>query len=204
LDEDQIVLLYSQINRGIQQYYRPAYNFSRVQRLQYILKFSLAKTLAGKHKGKIANVISGPEKDIKVTVIRNNGRINEVKFYLNHDWTGKRDAFTKSAEVDIVRMNVRLRTRSKLGLPCCICGDEDNVQMHHVRHIRKMTEKQAKGFTRVMMALNRKQIPVCYRCHKQIHAGSYDGMSLKDLAYDPRKRFPTREVAKVSENEPTP
>jgi group II intron reverse transcriptase/maturase len=204
LDDDQIILLYSQINRGIQQYYRPADNFNRVQRIQYILKFSLAKTLAGKHKGKITDVISGSEKDIKVTVTRSNGNSKEVKFYLNHDWTGKREAFTESAKVDIVRMNVRLRTSSKLGWPCCICGDEDNVQMHHVRHIRKMTEKQAKGFTRVMMALNRKQIPVCYRCHMQIHAGSYDGMSLKDLAYDPRKKYPSREVTKVSENEPTP
>jgi hypothetical protein len=170
----------------MQQYYRPADNFPRVQRIQYILKYSLAKTLAGKHKGKIANFMSGIEKDIKVEVNRKNGSRREVKFYLNHDWTGQRDAFSKSPKVDIVRMNVRLRTRSKLGLPCVICGDEENIQMHHVRHIRKMSEKQARGFTRVMMALNRKQLPVCERCHKQIHKGSYDGISLKELAYDPR------------------
>ena len=34
--------------------------------------------------------------------------------------------------------------------------------------------------------LNRKQIPVCKRCHRLIHSGAYDKMSLKDLAYDPR------------------
>lgn len=185
LDEDQIVLLYSSINRGIQQFYRPADNWARVQRLQYILKFSLAKTLAGKRKGKTSGTISGPQGDIKVRVVRN-GREKEIVFYQNHDWAARRDAFTESATVDLVRMNVRMRTRSKLGLPCCICGDEQDVQMHHVRHIRKI-DQRAKGFTRVMSILNRKQIPVCGRCHRLIHAGHYDGMSLKDFVYDPRK-----------------
>jgi len=197
LDDDQIVLLYSSINRGIQQYYRPADNWARVQRIQHILKYSLAKTLAAKHKGKVTDVIQGSERDIKVAV-RRNGKEKEVQFYLNHDWKVKRDAFTKGEKTDLVRMNVRLRTRSKLGFPCCICGDEEEIQMHHVRHLRKMTERQAKGFTRVMSALNRKQIPVCTRCHREIHAGNYDGISLKDFAYDPRKRVV--EMGKASIN----
>jgi predicted HNH restriction endonuclease len=84
-------------------------------------------------------------------------------------------------------MNVRLRTRSKLGLPCVVCGDPNRVQMHHVRHIRKFEDGAPRGFTRVMAALNRKQVPVCKACHERIHRGEYDGLSLKDLAYDLRK-----------------
>ncbi|HJT56189.1 MAG TPA: group II intron reverse transcriptase/maturase, partial [Ktedonobacteraceae bacterium] len=190
LDEDQIVNLYSSINRGIQLYYRPTDNWARVQKVQYILKFSLAKTLAGKRKSKISRVISG-NGDIKIRTMRK-GKEKEIVFYQNHDWTSKRDGFTGTAKVDIVRMNIRMRTRSKLGLPCCICGDSERVQMHHVRHVRKMSEKRARGFTRVMSALNRKQIPVCQRCHRLIHAGQYDGMSLRDLAYDPRTATPGR------------
>ncbi len=189
LDEDQIILLYSSINRGIQQYYRPADNYARVQRVQYILKFSLAKTLAGKHKSKITDVIKG--QDIKIWVKRGK-KAREVTFWQNHDWKTNRDAFTQSEKVDLVRMNVRLRTRSKLDWPCCICGDSDKVQMHHVRHIRKMTDRQARGFTRVLIMLNRKQISVCTRCHKLIHAGEYDGLSLKDLTYDPRRLTPQK------------
>jgi hypothetical protein len=84
-------------------------------------------------------------------------------------------------------MNVRLRTRSKLGLPCVVCGNPNKVQMHHVRHIRKMDDREPKGFTRVMAALNRKQVPVCKACHERIHRGEYDNLSLKELAYDLRK-----------------
>jgi len=195
LDEDQIVMLYSSINRGIQQYYRPVDNWARVQRVQYILKYSLAKTLAGKRKSRIAKVINGGE--IKIRTWRK-GKEKEIAFYQNHDWTSRRDGFANSAKVDIVQMNLRMRTRSKLGLPCCICGDEERVQMHHVRHIRKMDQRYEKGFIKVMIALNRKQIPVCARCHKLIHDGQYDGMSLKDLAYDPRRR--STKVQPVAQN----
>lgn len=185
LDEDQIVSLYSSINRGIQQYYRPADNFALLARVQYILKYSCAKTLALKKKVPITRIMKG--RDIGVQVTNKNGRVRNVFFFRNTDWTGKRDAFKNSPDVDIVQMQVRLRTRSKLGLPCVVCGNPSKVQMHHVRHIRKMDGAAPKGFTRVMQALNRKQVPVCKTCHTKIHRGEYDGLSLKDLAYDLRK-----------------
>jgi len=184
LDEEQIVNLYSSVNRGLQQYYRPADNWAELHRVQYILKYSLAKTLAAKRKVAITKVIKG--KDISVQVTRK-GQPKTITFYRNTDWTVNRGAFTESPDVDLVRMNVRLRTRSKLGLPCCICNAEINVEMHHVRHIRKMTEKQAQGFTRVLAMLNRKQVPVCQACHEKIHKGLYDRLSIRDLAYDPRR-----------------
>ena len=185
LDEAQIVSLYSSINRGIQQFYRPADNWGELWRIHYILRYSLAKTLALKRKKLITEVMK--QRDISVSVKRRDGTTKTVTFYRNTDWTVKREAFTDSPEIDLVRMNVRLRTRSKLGWPCCICGNEQRVEMHHVRHIRKMDGKGPQGFTRVLAILNRKQIPVCSACHKKIHRGEYDGLSLKEFAYDPRK-----------------
>jgi group II intron reverse transcriptase/maturase len=183
LDEDQLIRLYSSINRGIQEYYRPCDNWSRVQRIQYILKYSLAKTLAAKRKGKISEVIDG--KEIKTEIVREEQK-RIIWFYQNHDWTTRRNAFSTSRTADLVTMQIRLRTRSKLGLPCIVCGDTTDIEMHHVRHLKRMTDKQAKGFKKVMIAMNRKQIPVCKRCHKAIHNRQYDGLSLRDLAYDIR------------------
>jgi nicotine oxidoreductase len=185
LDEDQIVSLYSSINGGIQQYYRPADNFGQLTRVQYILKYSLAKTLATKKKTSITRVMRG--RDISVQVRTEKGQVRNIAFFRNTDWAVKRDAFKDSPEVDLVTMNVRLRTRSKLGLPCVVCGNPNGVQMHHVRHIRKMDGREPKGFTRVMAALNRKQVPVCKACHGRIHGREYDSLSLKELAYDLRK-----------------
>ncbi|MGZ3644908.1 MAG: reverse transcriptase domain-containing protein [Ktedonobacteraceae bacterium] len=201
LDEDQIISLYSSINRGIQQFYRPADNWPQLQRVQYILKYSLAKTLALKVRVSITRVMKA--RDIGVRVTNKNGQVRNVAFFRNTDWTVKRDAFKDSPEIDLVRMNVRLRTRSKLGLPCVVCGDPNRVQMHHVRHIRKFEDGAPRGFTRVMAALNRKQVPVCKACHEMIHRGQYDGLSLKDLAYDLRKvrfLFDGPEVAPVAKS----
>jgi group II intron reverse transcriptase/maturase len=190
LDEDQIVLLYSSVNRGLQQYYRPTDNWAEMHRVQYILKFSLAKTLAAKRQQPITQVIQG--KDISIKVKRAKGQEKTITFYRNTDWSTRRGAFTDSPEVDLVRMNVRLRTRSKLGCPCVICGETQGIAMHHVRHVRKgLTSRNSKGFTRVMAILNRKQVPVCASCHNKIHRGEYDGLSLKDLVYDPRKLLPS-------------
>jgi group II intron reverse transcriptase/maturase len=184
LDEDQIINLYSSINRGLQNYYRPSDNWAKLSRIQYILKFSLAKTLAHKRQTSITRVIK--DKNIQVLITRKEQQ-KTIKFYQNSDWSIDRKAFTNSPTIDLVRMNERMRTRSKLGLPCCICLETIGVAMHHVRHIRKMTEKQTRGFTALLAKLNRKQIPVCQECHRKIHSGAYDGMKLSDLAYDPKK-----------------
>jgi len=208
LDEDQIISLYSSMNRGIQQFYRPADNWPELQRVQYILKYSLAKTLALKRKVSITRVMKA--RNIGVQVTNKNGQVRNVVFFRNTDWTVRRDAFKDSPDIDLVRMNARLRTRSKLGLPCVVCGDPNRVQMHHVRHIRKFEDGAPRGFTRVMAALNRKQVPVCKACHERIHRGEYDGLSLKDLAYDLRKvRFlsdgpAVAPVAKSKDPDPTP
>lgn len=184
-DEDQVISMYSSINRGIQNFYRPADNWPELCRIQYILKYSLAKTLALKKKVPITRIMKS--RDIGVQITNRDGRTRNIVFFRNSDWTIKRDAFKNYPEIDLVRMQVRLRTRSKLGLPCVVCGDPNKVQMHHVRHIRKMDGNEPRGFTRVMMALNRKQVPVCKACHEKIHRGDYDGLGLKDLAYDLRK-----------------
>ncbi len=188
-DEDQIISQYSAVNRGLQQYYRPTDNWNEMSRVQYILKFSLAKTLAAKRQRPMTQVIRG--KDISIKVKRARGQERTVTFYRNTDWAVHRGAFTDSPEVDLVRMHIRLRTRSKLGWPCVVCGETQGIAMHHVRHVRKgLTSRGSKGFTRVMAILNRKQVPVCTSCHNKIHRGEYDGLSPKDLMYDPRKPLP--------------
>lgn len=188
LDADQIVSLYSSMNRGIQNYYRFADNFNRLSRIQYILRFSLARTLAAKYKISVKQVFRRFGGNITIPIRTKDGQPDRyVSFYRNQDWKKKRTAFvTNDTRVDLVRMAIQMHTRSKLGKPCCICGSSSQVEMHHVRHIRKMGQKKPDGFTRIMRTLNRKQIPTCKACHDKIHRGHYDGISLADLAYDPR------------------
>lgn len=192
LDEDQLIRLYSSINRGLQNYYRFVDNWAKLTRIQYILQFSLAKTLAHKRKVSMRAIFKRYGKDLKVKIACREGEEERfVSFSLNHDWAKQRGAFQtgKNTTIDRIRLSQRMTTRSKLGRPCCICGktaQNARIEMHHVRHIRKLSDKrEAKGFNRILRKLNRKQIPVCEGCHDKIHRGEYDGLKLSQLAYLP-------------------
>jgi hypothetical protein len=187
LDRDQIIQLYSAVNRGMQNYYRFADNWSRLNRIQYILEYSLAKTLAQKLRTSVKKVFKRLGRELSMTIGGKGGKADrKVSFYHNRDGARKREAFQsgKQSHIDLVLTAARMRTRSKLGKPCCICGeDAGQIEMHHVRHIRKLTNKrEATGFNRVLRAMNRKQIPVCVSCHHKIHRGEHDSIKLSALA----------------------
>ncbi len=192
LDTEQIIALYSSINRGIQNYYRFVDNWRRIIRIQYILRFSLAKTLARKYQITVKQVFKRFGKELSITIKGKDGKKDrQVSFYQNQDWTKNRDAFQgiNQPDIDQLHISMTMRTRSKLGKPCCICavtGEDAQLVMHHVRHIRKLSRKrEPAGFNHILRKLNRKQIPVCEECHKKIHQGSYDGLKLSSLAYLP-------------------
>jgi 5-methylcytosine-specific restriction endonuclease McrA len=70
-------------------------------------------------------------------------------------------------------------SRSNLLKNCLLCKSKIDIEMHHVKHIRKRGKKYI-GFHEQMSLINRKQIPVCRECHNMIHTGQYDGISLKE------------------------
>lgn len=83
---------------------------------------------------------------------------------------------------------VKWRTKALLDIACAICGKENELEMHHIRSIRKsqyVDIPEEKGWPRVMSLRNRKQICVCKTCHNNIHKGTYAGTSLNTL-YDNR------------------
>jgi hypothetical protein len=60
--------------------------------------------------------------------------------------------------------------------------------MHHENHVRKTSYKnikQTKTWQQVMGLRNRRQIPVCRNCHRNIiHKGKYQGEPLKSKAIE--------------------
>jgi hypothetical protein len=196
LEGDQLILLYNGINRGIQNYYRFTDNFSYLTRIQYILQFSLAHTLAAKYKCSHRQIFKRFGQTPTIQVPAKDGRKERcIPFYYNSDWKKRRNGFhIGHSNVDLLRWSIRLRSRSRLGRPCCICNNTSQVEMHHVRHIRKIGEKKPVGLDAILRTLNRKQLPVCAQCHEKAHRGEYDTLRLSDLAYNPypskrRRRF---------------
>jgi len=94
-----------------------------------------------------------------------------------------RPSITQDSFLDYINWT-SLRRQASLNMPCLICGSKNNVEMHHIRHIRKnpYNKLQQKAFLQIMQLRNRKQTPVCRNCHRKvIHTGIYSGKKLNNL-----------------------
>jgi len=60
-----------------------------------------------------------------------------------------------------------IRGARAFGLPCLICGETENVEMHHIRKISDLKGKTALEIA--IIAANRKQIPLCRMHHLAAH-----------------------------------
>ena len=181
-DDHLIVERYGQILTGLLNYYSFVDNPLALKHVQQILHFSCAKTLCRKHQLSLMKLFRRRRLNL-MTPKRwdENGKPTAfVSLPLRTSWTKARNRFLIGASShDMLKLGIRQRTRSKLDSVCAICANPDDVEMHHVRHIRK--GKQV-GFAALMAAINRKQVPVCRECHLKIHAGKYDGLRLSDMA----------------------
>jgi group II intron reverse transcriptase/maturase len=171
---EHIIDHYNGVIRGWYNYYQLAENVGRLNHARYVLQYSLAKTLARKERSSVAKVFHKYGKHITFT--KPNGR---VVCFFNAPLTQVKKAKTK-VEVDTVPTWGPRRTQTRLWDSCAICGSLERVEMHHVRHIRKRGEA-VRGFSLYLAAINRKQLPVCHACHRDIHRGRYDGENLAEI-----------------------
>jgi hypothetical protein len=172
---DHIIEHYNGVIRGWYNYYQLAENVCSLNYARYVLQYSLAKTLAHKERSSVSKIFRKYGKDI--TFEKPNGR--KVHFF-NQPLKQVKRAKRSAVNVDAIPTWGPRRTRTRLLDNCAICGSPERVEMHHVRHIRKRGEK-VQGFTLYLAAINRKQVPVCRKCHREIHNGKYDGASLPSI-----------------------
>ena len=174
---EHIIAHYNAIIQGWYNFYQLAENVCRLNYARYVLLYSLAKTLAHKERSSVSKIFRKYGKSI--TFIKANGR--EIHFF-NQPLTQVKRAKVNdnSLTIDTLPFWGPRRTRTRLFDNCAICGSDNSVEMHHVRHIRKRGERIS-GFTLYLAAINRKQIPVCHACHREIHAGKYDGAGLSEI-----------------------
>lgn len=188
--------------RGYVNYYRLCNNFRRsLNRIRYILQHSLAKMFAAKFKLKRRAVVFkvagptfskklGPAKG-KVAMgatddqLEKSGKgvitIRQMEFSKLTDFPKPDLATTSKKKSEHFYCPVEkakayyIRGTKAFNLPCVNCGSKLKVEMHHIKAIGNL-KKGTSALQKAVIASKRKQIPLCFVCHREEHLNRLRGL----------------------------
>ncbi len=172
--------------RGLVNYYGLAYNLKALEYLRWTMESSLLRTLANKNQSSVGKewkrlrgkvkTPEGPRTCLKLTIQR------EKKQPLVAVFGGMSLRRAKKTVIEDQVLKPYIRTRSEtverlLNDTCEVCGAKERVQMHHVRKLKNLDVKGKKEegkremplWRKIMIARKRKSIPLCKRCHDDVH-----------------------------------
>ena len=183
-DDYTIVSRYQAEFRGVVQYYLLAYNVSHFGRLQWVMEWSLAKTLANKHKTtarkmrrKYKSVVAtehGPRVCLRVVKQQDNGKRPLVAQFGGIPLRRQRQAVLVDQQPQRYRTDHNELVKRLLADACEMCGSMVDVEVHHIRALRNLNVKgqgTKPKWVQVMTARRRKTLVVCRTCHMDIHHG---------------------------------
>jgi group II intron reverse transcriptase/maturase len=176
----QIIEHYNTVEKSISNYYFLANNYGKLLgQVHFLLKYSCVLTIASKMRLKTMK-----------EVFRKYGKNLSVK-------SGKgvvtypTPSYKKPSQSPTImsfdnnfieKIHARLpRGRNDPAGPCYACGSLENIEvLYHVRALRKYDSTASPDFlTKQMSKINRKQIVLCDKCHKEIYANTHDGPTLR-------------------------
>lgn len=176
-----IIVRYLAILNGITNYYSFADNKPRLNKIHWVLKESLRKTISRKLRYNQKKFLHSFGRNITLTIKRQDKVQKRISFQCP-DFKRTPMLFLGAASFKDPYSIVErwIRTRDSFGQPCANCNSWDNIEMHHVKHIRTINVNLS-PFDQLLARVNRKQVPLCRRCHNDVHTGRYNGLSLKYL-----------------------
>ena len=185
--------------QGLNSYFKVANDRRAcIHRITHIVRNSIAKALAAKYKlGTMAKVYAKAGKDLskplqsklpavgttdagqKVDAIRAGGRLKErlirlpftsnseiKKPDLSHSYSGTGETY-RGKDPHTLLYGKTERAHTALKGVCSVCQSHQGVEMHHVTALKDLKKREIAE--RIMIAINRKQIPLCRSCHLRVH-----------------------------------
>src|ERR1700736_218954 len=182
-----IINHYLSIGRGLLNYYSCADNFTILKaRISYILKYSCALTFASKLRlYTLKKVFTKFGYDLRVSEMVN-GENKFVAEFKDDYLRGIKDGFKMKITdynplsiIDLASVTYP-RTRTLFDGECRVCGSKENLEVHHLKHLKILSKPVGKAdyMTNLMRRINRKQILLCKFCHNKVHQGKYLGPGL--------------------------
>lgn len=185
----QIIEMYQQRFRGLSEYYKCAADRKQLAKLKYVMEVALTKTLANKFKTSVSRIyqkyrgtraVDGHTyRTLQAEVPTKNGtriiywggisfKVVKPGTEAMEDVIQQRDWVMTHRTTDLIQ---RLQANE-----CELCGSHDNCEVHHVHKLsdlktRWQGRKDKPSWVKSMIAMQRKTLVVCAKCHVDIHAG---------------------------------
>lgn len=184
----QITDVFQQRFRGVAEYYKYAVDRKALGKLKYVMEVALTKTLANKFKTTVPEIyrryaskhtVDGYT--YKVLVVEVPTQNGTRRIY----WGGIPLKVVKPGAEPIDdnngRRNVALSSRTDLiqrlqANECEICGAKGPCDVHHIRKLADLKDRwrgrrDKPAWVIRMIAMQRKTLVVCEKCHVAIHGG---------------------------------
>jgi len=177
-----IVASYGSVYRGIVQYYLLAGDVHRLHRLHWVMETSMLKTLAGKHRSTVSKMAAKHKAKIETphglrtcfeaSIARDDRKPLVARFGGIPLKRQKAAALTDRAPTGATYPHKELIKRLLADI-CELCGQLDNMEVHHVRTLTELTKpgQLLPEWARLMTKRRRKTLVVCDACHGRIHPG---------------------------------
>jgi hypothetical protein len=182
-DDHAIISIYGAEYRGIVQYYLLAGDVWRLNRLEWVMKTSMLKTLARRHRSTVTKMAckyravtdtgQGPRRCFEAHVERH-GRKPLVARFGGIPLRRQKRAVINDRPQGPARPRRRELITRLLAGQCEMCEQPAPVEAHQVRKLADLarTGQPQPAWARLMVRKRRKALIVCASCHAAIHAGT--------------------------------
>lgn len=181
----ELIIMYRSILKGYLNYFSFVDKRYKLGTLHWCLRESLLKIIGAKKQISRSKVIERFGPNVVLSITRKDGVTVSLDFVcpslvkLTRPFLGYR-----GGRDPLEIMDWKISTVDTMGQNCANCDGTDRIEMHHVKHIKTISPKLSK-FDQALARINRKQVPLCRRCHLQVHAGTYRGRPLGHFYYIP-------------------
>ncbi len=178
-----IVERYQWKYRGLMNYYALAVNITWFNKLHWVMRTSLLKTLANKHKTSVRRMVKkyqtdtetpeGKMKCLEVRIEREEKKPLVARFG-GIPWKRQEKAILYDLNPQQVVIARNELVKRLLRSTCEICGSKENISVHHIRGLKDLRVKgrgEKPRWMQQMAAMRRKTLVVCGYCHWAIETG---------------------------------
>jgi group II intron reverse transcriptase/maturase len=169
--------------RGLMQYYALAVNIAWLHKVHYVMRASLLKTLAHKHKSSVNQMVKkyqtdietpyGKMKCLEVRVERGEKKPLVARFG-GIPWRRQEKARLSDINPQQLVIPRNEIVKRLLQETCEICGSKEHISVHHIRGLKDLKQKGRRDkplWVQRMAAMRRKTLVVCGYCHWAIQTG---------------------------------